>query len=136
MKALLEKHASKLRFALVGIANTTIDFGLLFILVALGLGKIPSNYIATTVAFIFSFFANRSYTFKSAGNIKRQMVLFSVVTLFGLWVIQPIIITVTTHGLATFDLSDEINLLISKVLATGVTLIWNYVLYSRVVFKS
>lgn len=136
MKALLEKHASKLRFALVGIANTTIDFGLLFILVALGLDKILSNYIATTAAFIFSFFANRSYTFKSAGNIKKQIILFSIVTLFGLWVIQPIVITVTTHGLANLDLSNEITLLISKVLATGITLVWNYVFYSKLVFKS
>jgi putative flippase GtrA len=135
MKALLKKHASKLRFALVGTVNTTIDFGLLFILVAIGLGKIPSNYIATTAAFVFSFFANRSYTFKSTGNIRRQIALFSGVTLFGLWIIQPIIITVATDGLDNLNISNEISLLISKILATGVTLVWNYVLYSKIVFK-
>lgn len=136
MKALLKKHASKLRFVLVGGTNTIIDFGLLFILVSVGLDKIPSNYISTTVAFVFSFFANRSYTFKSKGNIKRQLILFIAVTLFGLWVIQPIIISGVSYGLSTFGLADNIVLLIGKIIATVVTMIWNYVLYARLVFTA
>ena len=121
----------KLKFLLIGGINTTIDFGILFLLTGAGLPRIPSNMISTSVAFVFSFFANRSFTFKAkGGNIKRQITLFILVTLFGLWVIQPIIIELTDSLLNT-----SFDLLIGKLLATVVTLIWNYVLYSKVVYK-
>ena len=118
------KNRQKIRFLLVGGTNTAIDFGLLFILNTLGLPRVPSNTISTGVAFIFSFFANRNFTFlANSGNIKKQMTLFIIVTLFGLWVIQPIIISLIS------------NLLVGKIIATAVTLVWNYLFYSRLVFK-
>ena len=118
------KNRQKIRFLLVGGTNTAIDFGLLFILNTLGLPRVLSNTISTGVAFIFSFFANRNFTFSAnSGNIKKQMILFIIVTLFGLWVIQPIIISLIS------------NLLVGKIIATAVTLVWNYLFYSRLVFK-
>ena len=118
------KNRQKIRFLLVGGTNTAIDFGLLFILNTLGLPRVLSNTISTGVAFIFSFFANRNFTFSAnSGNIKKQMTLFIIVTLFGLWVIQPIIISLIS------------NLLVGKIIATAVTLVWNYLFYSRRVFK-
>ena len=56
MEKLLKKHAEKIRFALVGGFNTALDFIILFGLVALGLDKIPANYISTTVTMVISFF--------------------------------------------------------------------------------
>lgn len=126
---------TKLRFGTVGAANTAIDFGLLFVLRSLGLPVIPANIISTTTAFIFSFFANKKYTFKSNGNIKRELALFIAVTLFGLWVLQNIVIQLVLWPLNTTTLPSETSLLIAKVIATLVSLIWNYVMYSRVVFK-
>lgn len=118
------KNRQKIRFLLVGGTNTAIDFGLLFILNSFGLPRVSSNIISTGVAFIFSFFANRNFTFSAnSGNIKKQMTLFIIVTLFGLWVIQPIIISLIS------------NLLVGKIIATAVTLVWNYLFYSRLVFK-
>ncbi len=118
------KNRQKIRFLLVGGTNTAIDFGLLFILNSFGLPRVSSNTISTGVAFIFSFFANRNFTFSAnSGNIKKQMTLFIIVTLFGLWVIQPIIISLIS------------NLLVVKIIATAVTLVWNYLFYSRLVFK-
>lgn len=133
---LLKKHAEKLRFALVGSFNTALDFGILFGLVFLGLDRIPANYISTFVAFIFSFFANKTFTFRSkGGNIGKQFVLFVLVTLFGLWVIQPIIILGVGSVLDPTDLSEPVVLFAAKITATVGSLIWNYLLYSRVVFK-
>ena len=118
------KNRQKIRFLLVGGTNTAIDFGLLFILNSFGLPRVSSNTISTGVAFIFSFFANRNFTFSAnSGDIKKQMTLFIIVTLFGLWVIQPIIISLIS------------NLLVGKIIATAVTLVWNYLFYSRLVFK-
>ena len=136
MQNLLKKHAEKLRFGLVGGANTAIDFGILFGLVFLGVDKLVANFFSTGVAFVFSFFVNKSFTFKSiGGNTKKQFGLFLVITLFGLWVIQPIIISGTTWVLDETSLNSGVVLLVGKLLATVATLIWNYVLYSRFVFR-
>lgn len=125
-----------MRFGTVGAANTAIDFGLLFILRSFGLPVIPANLISTTAAFCFSFFANKKYTFKtSGGNVKRELLLFVVVTLFGLWVLQNIVMQLVLWPLNTMGIPSETSLLIAKVLATLVSLVWNYVMYSRVVFK-
>ena len=131
----IKNSKQKAKFILVGGANTTIDFGVLFLLKALGLPAIPANIISTSCAFVFSFFANRKYTFKSheTTNVKRELLLFVVITLFGLWVLQAIVIKCTTAVLAGY-LPDATALFIAKILATTVSLTWNYIMYSRVVF--
>lgn len=132
----LKMHAEKIRFAIVGGANTALDFLLLFIFVALGLNSIAANYLSTGIAFIFSFFVNKSFTFKSkGGNVKKQFALFLLVTIFGLWVIQPIVILGVTAAVASFDWNESVVLFIAKLIATVASLIWNYLFYSRLVFK-
>ena len=63
------------------------------------------------------------------------MVLFTVVTLFGLWVIQGLIIHFMTPVIAGVGFTEDLSLMIAKLIATVATLIWNYLLYSKVVFK-
>ena len=133
MKESLKKHQSKLRFALVGGTNTAIDFGVLFLLNWLGINKYLANFLSTSVAFVFSFFANRKFTFKSSGAAKKQIVPFLVVTLTGLWILQPIIIWISSLSLGFLE--ENVALLIGKLAATVVSMVWNYVLYSRVVFN-
>ena len=136
MEKSLKKHAEKIRFAIVGGANTLLDFGILFILVFLGLDKIAANFVSTAVAFIFSFFVNKSFTFQSSGgNVKKQFALFILVTIVALWVVQPIIIIGVTTLLAPTGIAATLSLLIAKLIATIGSLIWNYLFYSRLVFK-
>lgn len=130
MEAILRKHAKKLRFAVVGGTNTVIDFGILFLLTSLGLDKIIANYISTSVALSFSFIANKKYTFKSEASAKHQIIPFLIVTLIGLWIIQPLII----WGYTTAFGDSSLALFIGKLLATVASLIWNYLLYARFVF--
>ena len=63
------------------------------------------------------------------------MILFTVITLFGLWVIQSAIITLLTPPIQSIVTNDTITLVIAKLIATLASLTWNYVLYSKVVFK-
>ena len=132
----IKNKQQKLRFILVGICNTTIDFTVLFALKALGLPVVSANIISTTAAFCFSFFANKKYTFKgNTGNLKRQIPLFILVTLIGLWGVQTLVIFFVTHLLASSTLNEGVILLIAKIIATVASLVWNYIFYSRVVFK-
>ncbi|MDB5163206.1 MAG: sugar translocase [Candidatus Saccharibacteria bacterium] len=136
METFREKHGDKLRYLLVGGFNTLLDFIILFGLVALGLNKIPANYISTTITMIISFFLNKEFTFKSDNKAtKRQFFIFLSVTAFGLWAIQPVVILVASWFLDNTGLNDTVILFISKVLATVASLIWNYLFYSRLVFK-
>ena len=137
MEQLRKKHAQKIRYGLVGIANTVLDFGLLFIFVnVFGIDKIVANYFSTGVAMIFSFYANRHYAFKQTeGKQQTQFVLFVVVTVIGMWVIQPLVIWSVTSAVDSFVSNHSLQLFIAKVIATGASLVWNYIFYSRLVFK-
>ena len=134
---LLRKHAEKIRFAIVGGANTALDFLLLFLLVLTGIDKIAANFVSTGVAFIFSFFVNKSFTFKSTGgNLKKQFALFILITVIALWVIQPLIILGVTALLTPLNWNESVVLFVAKCIATVASLIWNYIFYSRFVFKT
>jgi putative flippase GtrA len=131
----MKNNQQKLRFLAVGGFNTLLDFGLLFLLKSFGLPVITANIISTTIAFCFSFFANKNYTFKAADtNIKREIVLFTVITLFGLWVLQTVIIKAVTYALSSYGLTSDVTLLIAKLIATVATMVWNYTMYSQFVF--
>lgn len=131
----MKNSSQKSRFVAVGGINTIIDFGILFLLKSLGIPVLTANIISTTTAFCFSFFANKKFTFKTIDtNIKREVILFIIVTLFGLWVLQTIVIKLVTILLSKY-FPDYTVLFLAKVVATGVLLVWNYIFYSRVVFK-
>ena len=136
-------------FASIGALNTLLDFAILFILKSIGLSLILANICSTTTTFIISFFLNKKITFKSETqnkkDIAREMILFTIVTLFGLWVIQNIIISVTKpiiiHYFGDINVlfvnisQDNFAILTSKIIGTIFSLIWNFILYKKVVFK-
>lgn len=136
-KELLIKNKQQLiRFGIVGSVNTAIDFGLLFLFKSLGIPVAIANIISTGIAFIVSFFANKKYTFKSTDtNIVREMVLFVIVTLLGLWVLQTLVIQWLLPYATDITHDKNIALLICKLIATGISMIWNYILYDKLVFK-
>lgn len=137
MKPDVKKAKKPLIFALIGVLNTVIDFGLLLFLGSVGLNRVVANTVSTGTAFVFSFFMNRKYTFQSNGkNIIREVMLFIAVTLFGLWVIQNLIIwLLTPFIMGQLNLSSDVAIIIAKLFATVASLVWNYVMYDRVVFR-
>ncbi len=133
-------RSEKVRFGLVGGVNTATDFGILFILVkALGVPVFAANIVSTSVAIGVSYLLNKKAVFGSNDQAnKRQITLFIIVTLTGLWIIQTIIIALVSQLFYVSLHTDAHNifvLFVSKVLATAATLVWNYIWYSRVVFK-
>lgn len=136
MDRFLKKHAEKIRFLIIGGINTVLDFVLLFFFVGLGANKIFANFLSTGCSMLFSFFANKSFTFKNSNGVtKKQFLIFIVVTASGMWVLQPIIIWLCTDFLAGHIANSSLSLFIAKVLATCASLVWNYLFYSRIVFK-
>lgn len=130
----MKKSTKPLRFILVGIANTAIDFIVLLSLTAGGLPLVLSNILSTSVALTFSFFANRTFTFGSTGKKRSQAVRFFLVTLVGLWVLQPIVLVLAVPALEGM-LSREASIVVAKLIATVVSMVWNYLLYDSLVFR-
>lgn len=126
----------KIRFSLVSSIATAIDFSLLLFITSFGLGTITANYVSSSIAFVFSFFANKKFAFRTPDHhIKREAVLFIIVTLTGIWLLQPLIIWKIED---MFDQSFQptwLLVIIAKVVASFVTFIWNYFFYTRLVFK-
>lgn len=128
----------KIKFATIGAFNTALDFAILFSLKALGANVAFSNIVSTGVTFILSFILNKKITFNSTNKTKqeniKEFLSFTIITLFGLWVIQTLVIYIITSILSNILISN-ITLFIAKIIATIFSLIWNFVLYKKVVFK-
>ena len=132
----LKNNPQLLRFGIVGGANTALDFGLLFVFKFIGIPVEIANIMSTGLAFIFSFFANKKYTFKTTNtSVIREMLLFVIITLTGLWGLQTLIITLTHNPLTQLMGNTDVALLVAKLLATVASLTWNYLFYSKLVFK-
>ena len=118
-----------LRFIIVGVMNTLIDFAIFFALVlGFDLHVALANVIAFSVAVINSFFMNKYWSFRNrASNLQsgRQLALFVAVNLGGM-----ALSTATVWGLA-----DVIPLVLAKVLATVVSFAWNFIGSRQLVYR-
>lgn len=124
------------RFVIVGISNTVLDFVLMNILKLLGMPLIAANTISTGTAMVYSFFMNKKWTFRGAGdNYVREVVLFFVFTIIGIWIIQNGCIWLIESYAPHFGLSDQIFANIAKLFASIPSLIWNYITYDKFVFR-
>jgi putative flippase GtrA len=125
-----------LKFAIIGVANTGLDFLMLNALVLTGSPEISANTVSTGLAMTFSFLMNKKWTFNSdSKNYAREVGLFLVFTLFGLWVIQNGVIWLLVHYMPHFGLSDLVFLNAAKLVASVFSLSWNYLTYDRFVFR-
>jgi putative flippase GtrA len=143
-----------LKFSGVGIINTILDFGLFNLLSGkrLHVDKIVANITSTTIAMVFSFFANQQFVFRArGGSFWVQAAEFFVVMAFGLYVLQSItihlIITkfkfITSIALRVASLlglrkrlsDDFIIRNTAKLAATAVSLVWSFTMLQYVVFR-
>lgn len=126
----------KIRFSLVSSISTAIDFSILLTLTGLGTPLLVANFISTSTSFIFNFFASKKYAFKTPDHhIKHEAAKFIVVTLTGIWIIQPLIMWPLEPFIQTFGLQGFMVVVIAKLIASTATFIWNYLLYTRLVFN-
>ena len=132
-----------LRFCLVGAVNTGIDVSLFTALRLAHVPLVPANICSTSTALLCSLVLNYRFTFKNRSLTRLRIAGYITVTLFGLWVLQPICIKLSAglvHGVLGWALhsrimqSGVIRTALPKILAVVVTMAWNYAWYSRVIF--
>ena len=126
-----------IRFVLVGISNTILDFLVLNILLFCKVNILFANTISTGIAMLYSFFMNKKWTFRNSGdNYVREVILFFIFTAIGIWVIQNGCIYLLNLIVPDFGLPEIIYNNAIKLAASIPSLTWNYLTYNRFVFTN
>ncbi|MDR1183813.1 MAG: GtrA family protein [Coriobacteriales bacterium] len=124
----------KVRFVLIGGMNTILDFAILNIL-SMVLSAVAANTVSTGITMAISFVLNKKYTFEAnSKNYAREVFLFILFTLFGLWVLQNLVITGLLMAIPD-NWPEVVRLNGAKLIATGVSMVWNFLAYKHIVFK-
>lgn len=132
-----------IKFGIVGGINTGIDFLVLNILIYLtgitaGAELFVLNSISFSIAVINSYFLNKHWTFQDKTQTEQEPIKFSrflAISVVGV-VINGLVITgITTSIAPLFGLSAVLWTNVAKLIATGVSLIWNFIGYKFFVFK-
>ena len=131
-----------LRFAVIGLINTGVDFLVLNLLIwATGIkegnGIIPLNIISFTVAVTNSYILNKRWAFndQTKGDTAKKFSNFLLISVIGAFINTAIVRVGSTNIDPMFGLSQVLWVNAAKIVATGVSLVWNFIGYKLVVFK-
>jgi putative flippase GtrA len=135
--------AQLLRFAVVGVLNTGIDFAILNILsyfthITSGTGIIPLKGVAFLAANINSYLINKKWTFKdnTSGEGAKKFSTYLAVSVVGALINLGAVYLITTYVPPVFGLNKSLWLNAANLVATGLSLIWNFVGYKLIVFRN
>lgn len=149
MKKYIES-SKKVRFILAGSFNTALDFALLNTFVfAFGMNSILANTCSVLIGITISYFLNHYFVFRSDKRFSLLSYLaFFTITGFSSIVIQASVIYGfeaifdSNFGMSIYLIGPWLSehevaqLNIAKVAAVGVGMVWNYILYAKVVFRN
>lgn len=131
-------------FSFIGVFNTLFDIVVYIVILNVSHSIIIANLSATSLALIGSYLLNSRLTFKSKKWTFGSFAAFVGVTVFGLWVLQTAAIYVFTHLISFLPTiywhffghyQKTAQQLVPKLLATAITLVWNYLWYNKVIFR-
>ncbi len=117
-----------LKFLCVGIINTIVGFGIIFLLMYFGVIPEISNIIGYTVGINVSYILNKKITFKSNKSHVKEFPKFLLSV--GLSYILNFL------GLLLFYRFFKINPYISKILSGAIYTISGFLLFKYFVFKN
>jgi|SRR3989338_10871133 len=130
------------KFVIVGFLNTALDFGVLNFLSWLtgiysGFNIIFLNSASFSIAIVNSYFWNKYWTFNQSSGVKGgEFLKFITIGLGGLALNSSIVYAITTF-IPFFDgLTPQLLENFAKILATIVSLFWNFIGYKFFVFKA
>mgnify|MGYP001561312682 CR=1 FL=1 len=129
------------KFAETGVLNTLIDIGVLNVLIWItditsGMWIIAINMVSFSLATINSYFWNKFWTFEKKEETKgKEFVSFFVVSLVGIGINTGIVFLGSTFISPLFGVSSGAWINMMKILATFVSMVWNFVGYKFIVFK-
>ncbi|SHE78436.1 GtrA family protein [Desulforamulus putei] len=127
--AIKQNARSLVLFSLVGLSNTLIDYLVFFLLYH----RFPDYYLAVQVisyccGMINSYLLNKYWTFQKK-NVPNRAELLKFVT------VNALALSVTSITLFVVNHNFSLNMFICKTIATGMSLVVNYIGSKYWVFK-
>ena len=121
------------RFVITGGLSAVVDFGLLVILMALGLGHTPAKAISFVAGTTTAYLINRRWTFRAAPSTRRfvaVVVLYAVTFALQVGLFSVLFTWLTAQGLSR--LSVQVT---AFVIAQGVATTVNFIVQRSVIFR-
>ena len=116
---LVDRHKLFIKYSVVGGIAAVIDFGVLYVLTDfLGVYYLISATISFILSALTNYFLNRTWTFRSRGRKMRQIPIFFTIATIGL-ILNNFILYWGVEFLGLWYI-------FSKMIATGIVLIWNF----------
>ena len=128
------------RFVLTGGLSAIVDYGLLVLLMALGLGYVPAKVLSFVAGTTTAYLINRRWTFVSDGSRRKFAAVMGLYALT--FVLQVGIFAVLYPWLISIGLDGDImpNMhwaqLIGFVVAQGTATAVNFVVQRTVIFRN
>lgn len=116
-----------IKFGIVGVLAFLIDYILLFVLVEyLGMYYLISSAISFTVSVVFNYICSMKFVFARRDDIskKKEFIVFLILSIVGLLINQAMMWIMVDKLLIYY--------MISKIIVTGIVMIWNFI--SRKIF--
>ena len=129
------------RFGEIGVLNTFIDFGVLNLLIWItgitgGMAIAPLNAASFICATTNSYFWNRVWTFgKKESATGKEFTQFLIISGIGIVINTGIIVIGTSLISPLFGLSPAAWTNVMKMIATFISMVWNFLGYKLWVFK-
>lgn len=119
-----------IKFGVVGCSGLVIDFGFTYLLKEkLGVHKLLSNSVGFIMAASSNYYLNRVWTFESHNpNVSIEFSSFFAIALVGLLINNGILWLINTKF--------GFNFYVAKLIAIGITVIWNFGANFLVTFSS
>lgn len=134
-----KKVLSFSRFLIIGTANTIVDFFVfnIFLFYFSENIFIPAKIISFVIALLHSLYWNSTWTFENKNPITMRLTSkFIAVTIIGL-IINTLVSYSLTGTLTTINsLGFQINANLAVLIATILSLAWNFIAYQKLVFNS
>jgi putative flippase GtrA len=121
------------RFVITGGLSAVVDFGLLVILMALGLGHTPAKAASFVAGTTTAYLINRRWTFRAAPSTRRFLavvVLYALTFALQVGLFSVLFTVLTNQGLSRFSVQ-----VIAFVIAQGVATTVNFVVQRSVIFR-
>lgn len=116
------------KYIVIGLISFSLEYVFFYILYSCAkLWYITANVIVYIVVFWFNFLMNRYWSFKAKKNLSRQLMLYGMLFVFNLLAI--------TGLMYLFSDIAGISPLISKVMVMEAVVLWNFILYKKVIYR-
>ncbi|MCI8699814.1 MAG: GtrA family protein [Clostridia bacterium] len=132
MKELIKKYKEVIRYLVIGILTTVINYIVFAILVNnVKIEMHTSNIIAWIVSVIFAYFTNKLFVFESKSfklnTLIKEITSFTISRIFSL-LLEETILYIFVNLL-------NMNKLVIKLIANILVIILNYILSKFIIFK-